>query len=174
MTSPLAALALTALAALPQPPAQRTLLPLVQVQSADVASQMRAYVAFCQGTAKPEYVVDCLAERFNLAADTMGNYGATADLYRALKRAARDLAAVSRKYAAPATPPLVLSSNFTTTRPIRPVAPANLPRSNAAATEVLQEAELTLLRSATRSPDILAFQQVAEILGSAKVLLRSG
>ena len=88
---------------------------------------------------------------------------------------AHDLAAVSRKYASPTMQPLMLHSQIiTTSRPIRPVAPANLPPSNAAATAVLEEAELTLLRSSTRSPNVLAFSQVAEIVGSAKVLLRAG
>ena len=168
MTSSLAALALGTPGQAPLP------LNLTQVQATGITT-LRTYVTFCQTNAKPEYVVDCLAERFDVAANAMGNYGDTADIYRALKAAAQDLAAVSRKYASPTMQPLMLHSQiFTTTRPIRPVAPANLPPSNAAATEVLEEAELTLLRSSTRSPNVLAFSQVAEIVGSAKVLLRAG
>ena len=178
MTSPFSALTLAALSALGDPAPDT--LPLVQVQamqfqSGDLASQLRQYVAFCAASAKAEYVVDCLAERFNVAADGLGRTGDTAELNRALKEASHDLAAVSRKYASATTAPLVLqTSAFTTTRPIRPVAPDDLRPSNAAATAVLEEAELSLLRSSTRSPNALAFSQVAEIVGSAKVLLRAG
>ena len=146
-------------------------LPLMQVQATDISGQLRRYVAFCQSTARPDYVVDCLSERFGVFADAVGSYGDTAELYRALKTAARDLAAVSRKYASPTSRPLVLSAtgSFTTSRAIRPVAPENLLPANA----VLDEAELTPLRSSTRLTNALAFQQVAEVVGSAKVLLRA-
>ena len=172
MTLPFA-LALSLSLAAPQQPPQP--LPLITVQASDVASQLRLYVAFCQTTAKPEYIHDCLSERFDTAANALGAYGTTAELYRTLKTASHDLGAISRKYASPAAQSLTLqSAAFTTSRPIRPVAPENLAPANAAATAVLEEAELTLLRSSTRSPDVLAFQQVAEIIGSAKVLLRAG
>lgn len=180
MTTPLAALAaaVTAAALLgpsPHPAAPQVPWALVHVQSTDVANQLRAYVAFCAQAAKPEYRADCLAERFTLAAETLGRYGATAELYRALKRAARDLSAVSRTYASTTAAPLILSSaQFTTLRPIQPIARENLARATTAATEVLQEAELTLLRSATRAPEVSAFTQVAAIIGTAKVLLRAG
>lgn len=178
MTQSLAALALAALALAapaPHPAPPPPGLHQAKAHMTPVAAQLEAYVAFCDRTARPEYRADCLSERFNLAADTLGRYGQTAALYRALKRAARDLNRVSRRYASPDMPPLTLSSpDFTTTRPIQPVAPGNLGPANAAAEAVLAEAELTLLRSADRAPDILAFQQVAEILGSAKVLLRAG
>ena len=172
MQFPLAlALAVLALAPPPAPEA----MPLMQVQATDISGQLRRYVAFCQSTARPDYVVDCLSERFDVAADAVGSYGDNAELYRALKTAARDLAAVSRKYASPTARPLVLSAtgSFTTSRAIRPVAPENLLPANAAATAVLDEAELTLLRSSSRSTNALAFRQVAEVVGSAKVLLRA-
>lgn len=169
MTAPLAALALAALNG--AQPALQTL-PMPQVQANDVASALRLYVAFRRANARPEYTVDCQSGRIDVAAAALGSYGDTAELYRALKRASSDLAAISRKYASPAMPPVVLrSAALTTTRPIRPVAPGNLAAANAAA--VLDEAELTLVRSSTRAPDGPAFQQVAEVIGSAKVLLRA-
>ena len=174
--SPLA-ITLLALAALapPGPGATPAPLPLVQVQATDVSAPLRAYVAFCKTAARPEYVVDCLSERLSVAADAMNRYGDTAELYRALKAASRGLSAVSRTYASQTAAPVTLrAAALTTTRPIRPVATADLARANAAATAVLDEAELTLLRSSTRSPNALAFQQVAEVIGSAKVLLRAG
>lgn len=139
------------------------------------ASRLQSYVAYCRTAAKPEYTVDCLSERLDFAAATLGNYGWQRDVKAALRATSRRLNAVTATYADPAAPGVTLRAGpITAARPIQPIARANLTRAATAATAVLQETELTLLRSAdTSAANALAFAQVAAIVGSAKVLLRA-
>lgn len=164
------ALALAAPAPVVHPP-----FPAITVAQDDVASRLSGWVQFCATVAGPAYRADCLAERFDAAASLLGPYGDTAEAYRSLKRAARGLSRVSRRYASPTQPAITLASPaLTTSRPIQPVAPENLALAAQAALGVIETAELTLLRSASRAPGVAALVRVAEVLGSAKLLLRSG
>ena len=178
----LAALALSALLLAPSAPAPQVPAPsqvplTVRAEINEFSARLRSYVDFCDRYARPEYQVDCLSERMTFAASTLGNYGWEREVKAALKASARSLNAVTTKYRAPDAPPVRIqnpATPITPTRPIRPVAPENVTRAAAAAEGVFQNAELTLLRSADTSPEnALAFAQVAEVLGTAKVLLRA-
>ena len=183
MSSHLAALPLVALlfgplADLPRPgPANPVPLVSVRAEINEFSSRLRTYVDFCHRYAKPEYQVDCLSERMNFAAASLGNYGWEREVKAALRASARSLYAVTTKYRAPGAAPVRIWSPETPivpSRPIRPVAPENVTRAASAAEAVFATAELTLLRSADTSPEnALAFAQVAEVLGTAKVLLRA-
>ena len=141
------------------------------------AARLHSYVDYCRTSAKPEYAVDCLSERLDFAAASLGNYGWQRDVKAALRASARRLDAVTAKYADPAKPALTLraaNNAIVSARPIQPVARANVTRATAAAAAVLEETQFTLLRSAdTSGANALAFAQVAAVVGSAKVLLRS-
>ena len=177
MPSRLVALSLSALL-LGQPlAATETLPPLVTVDAQVNAftTRLQSYVDYCRTSARPEYAVDCLSERLDFAARSLGNYGWQRDVKSALRASARSLNAVTAKYADPTRPPLTLQAGaITSARPIQPVARANLTRATTAAAAVLEEAEFTLLRSAdSAGANALAFAQVAAVVGSAKVLLRA-
>ncbi|MBC7737206.1 MAG: hypothetical protein H7245_08295 [Candidatus Saccharibacteria bacterium] len=140
------------------------------------AAVLGTYVTFCRTTAKAEYYIDCLSERLAFTAAAMDPYNPdTAALRRALQAAARDLYAVATRYHTPtagqASP---RAPSIATTRPLRAIAAPNRIRANAAATDVLDTTELVLLRATTTSTaQALAFAQVAEVIGTAKVLLRA-
>ncbi|MFK7754439.1 MAG: hypothetical protein AB8B51_18055, partial [Sedimentitalea sp.] len=62
----------------------------------------------------------------------------------------------------------------TTSRPLTPVSKAALPTANQQATAILNSTQTLLLRSAqTEASKVAHYQQVAEAIGSNKVLLRS-
>lgn len=143
-------------------------------------TRLQSYVEYCRTSAKPDYAVDCLSERLEFAAASLGNYGWQRDVKAALRASARSLNAVTAKYADPARPPVTLRSGasaprpIVSSRPIQPVAPENLTRATTVAANVIEETEFTLLRSAeTGGANALAFAQVAAVIGSAKVLLRA-
>lgn len=154
-------------------------LPTLTVQSELDAftTRLQSYVDFCDTYARAQYKVDCLSERLTFAAKNLGNYGWQGQVKATLRATARSLYAVTTKYAAPGAAPVTIRNDATpivSSRPVRPIAPQNQTRANAVASAVIEEAELTLLRSAdTSSANALAFAQVAAVIGSAKVLLRS-
>lgn len=186
MPSRLAALTLAALL-LGQPLAANDagapiIAPLLSVDAKVDAftTRLQYYVDYCRTWARPEYAVDCLSERFEFAAARLGNYGWQRDVKAQLRTAVRSLNKVTARYADPGAPPVTLRTGagaplaIVSSRPIKPVAPENRTRAATAAADVLEEAEFTLLRSASTSDaSALAFAQVAAVLGSAKVLLRS-
>ena len=146
--------------------------------TAAYVDELQASVAFCKAISKREYLVDCLAERIGAVADKMPAYGDLSEMRAALMTASRKLGAVAVKYRSPSLPPVRMQMGgahpITTTRPLRPVAPENLDAAFAAAATILAETETVLLRSAAQSQDrALDFQQVAAVIGSTKVLLRS-
>ncbi len=152
---------------------------LIDAGQADaMVARLRLYIGFCQ-QAKAAYRVDCLAERFAAAGRAMDPYGGLPEMRTALMAASQSLGAVARKYQSPTMAAVVLhatgAETITSTRPILPVDPAKQGVANKAALAVVQDTQLTLLRSADSSAsDALAFQQVAAVLDGAKVLLRSG
>ena len=146
--------------------------------TAAYVDELQASVAFCKAISKREYLVDCFAERIGAVADKMPAYGDMSEMRAALMTASRKLGAVAGKYRSPSLPPVRMQMGgarpITTTRPLRPVAPENLDAALAAAATIVAETETVLLRSAARSQDrALDFQQVAAVIGSTKVLLRS-
>ena len=155
-------------------PAQQPL--QAQYARTNWAAVLGTYVTFCRTTAKAEYYIDCLSERLAFTAAAMAPYNPnTAALRRALQAAARDLSAVATRYHTPtagqASP---RAPGIATTRPLRAIAAPNRIPANAAATDVLDTTELVLLRATTTSTaQALAFAQVAEVIGTAKVLLRA-
>jgi hypothetical protein len=146
--------------------------------TAAYVDELKASVAFCQAITNREFLVDCLSERIGATAQRMPAYGDVSAMRATLLTASRKLGAVAAKYRAPATPAVRLQSTganpITTTRPLRPVASENLDAALAEAATIVAETETVLLRSAEGSQDrALDFQQVAAVMGSTKVLLRS-
>ena len=143
-----------------------------------VAAATDAAIGFCAAIAAEEYHIDCLSERFHVIAEGLPETGDYADIRTALETASRQLAdvgAANRSYALPnATMRTTGPAPMRTTRPLRPVRPANLAAASAQATAIIAETETVLLRSATLSAArSQAYQRVSAVVGSAKVLLRS-
>ena len=141
-------------------------------------NEMRASVVFCKAISNRAYLVDCLSERIGAVAAKMPAYGGTAEIRATLVTASRQLGAVANKYKSRTTPAVNMAMGgptpIATTRPLRPVAPQNLDAALSAASAIVAETETILLRSSTDpAQDALAFQQVAAVIGSTKVLLRS-
>ena len=151
---------------------------LSSLATAAYVDELQASVVFCKAISKREYLVDCLAERIGAVAEKLPAYGDRSEMRAALMTASRKLGAVAGKYRSPSLPTVGMQMGgahpITTTRPLRPVAPENLDAALTAAATILAETETVLLRSAAQSQDrALDFQQVAAVIGSTKVLLRS-
>ncbi|MEO6301050.1 MAG: hypothetical protein ABIV25_07935 [Paracoccaceae bacterium] len=136
-------------------------------------------IAFCRAIGRQAYMVDCLAERIGAVAAKMPASGDRADMRAALATASRELGAVANKYRSRTQSPVNMTmggaNSMTTTRPLRGIAPENLNLALTAALTVMAQTETVLLRSAqTSQTRALDFQEVAGVIGSTKVLLRSG
>lgn len=122
------------------------------------------------------YVVDCLAERLEVATRSLAPVGELGEARAILDSAAQKLHALAR-----ANPDATLArgrirqgDTIVSTRPIIPVDQARQAEVAAQASAIMAEAETLLLRSASGSADRRAqYQRIAAVVGSSKVLLRS-
>ncbi|MCO8144974.1 hypothetical protein NHN26_07025 [Rhodovulum tesquicola] len=128
----------------------------------------------CRQVPGPEYTVDCLSKALGRIAAKMprGDYQ---DAKNALAQAARDLGALAAANRDRTQPQIRLRQPSGETTPaLTPVRPEALASVNAAAAQILEEAETRLLRSAESSARrMVHYQRIAAAVGSAKVLLRS-
>ncbi|MFT4962472.1 MAG: hypothetical protein ACI92Z_003571 [Paracoccaceae bacterium] len=146
--------------------------------TAAVVSSLNQATAFCSGLKSGEYVVDCLAERLEtISRQYAGIQGydkalqAIVDAAEQLNQIARDNRSSTQRRARFKSQTL---GGPSTSRPLTPVESAKMNTAIADALVVIEETETLLLRSADTSVEQAAqFQQIAEAIGSNKVLLRS-
>lgn len=149
--------------------------PASQISTVDqIATRLSTISALCSKSGG--YAVDCLAERLEAIekdASTMGGYS---DMRQILRETAEELRLLARSNRDPSKPRARLQNDDgdVSSRPLVTVAPSRRRSTQAQALKVLQNAETKLLRSSTQSADRASqYRQVAQALGSNKVLLRS-
>lgn len=142
-----------------------------------IVAQIDTARDFCRRLARPEYTVDCLADRLDQVARSIPAGSEYADVRQVLSETSDRLAALARRNASPDLPrgrAKGAASDEATSRPITPVDTAALPRVSQEAERIIAEAETLLLRSAESSERRrVHYEAIAAAVGSNKVLLRS-
>lgn len=140
-----------------------------------VVQQLARGRQLCEGLADPEYSIDCMGDSLQKAAESLPDDGDYADVKRTLQEAASKLAELARQNASRSlTRGLVQSNGLQSSRRLTPVATEALAALNAQASEIIDQAETVLLRSAQSSERRqIHYQRIAEAVGSNKILLRS-
>lgn len=146
--------------------------------TAAVVADFDAAILFCAAIGADEYVVDCLSERLSVIAEKLPETGEFAAMRGIISDASAQLGTIAAQSPSPDLPSRVISSTgptpVATTRALRPTATASLSDSLAAANAVIEQAQITLLRSTSDSEDrSLSYQQVAAVVGRTRSLLRS-
>lgn len=139
-----------------------------------VVTRLGQMQALCVGSGA--YVVDCLAERIEAIEADASNMAGYNEMHQILQQAAKELRVLARNNRDPLQPRAKLSSKDgqLSSRPLVAVAPSRRRAAQTQAVKILQEAETKLLRSSTQSVERAnQYRQVAQALGSNKVLLRS-
>lgn len=138
-----------------------------------IVADLSSGTAFCQALGDPSLNVDCLSDQFAAAAQAMPAKGGYSAARKALLDAAARLHALAAANAAPGKAAAkVGSGNRRSSRPLTAVAdPAALA---ARAVAIVRDTRLVLLRSSSGSDRRrIAYEQVAAVVNSTKVLLRS-
>ena len=124
--------------------------------------------------------IGCIANQFREIADNLPRGGDYAPVRKALRDGARELEAITRANAAPATPrkryEVVPPDGGArqSSGPITEVAPDRAAAANRAAAAVIEQTQTVLLRSAQNSRErMVHYQEIATAIDSTKVLLRS-
>ncbi len=147
--------------------------------TAAVVASLNSATGFCKDIQPREYIIDCLAERLADVNDQIANQPGYEHVREALGTASTELSKIARRSRSSTLPPAryATQSNapVTTSRFLIPVEEAALDNAISQALAVIEEAESTiLLRSSEGSSGRAAqFQQIADAVGSNKVLLRS-
>lgn len=146
--------------------------------TAAMVSSLNAATAFCSGLTATEYVIDCLAERLETVSRQYAGVEGYDDARRAIADAAQQLNQIARDNRSSTKSRARFKSKTpggaSTTRRLTPVETATMASAVAEALIVIESTETLLLRSADTSVKRAAqFQQIAEAVGSNKVLLRS-
>lgn len=143
-----------------------------------ILDEINAGANFCRQFVQAEYAIDCLSDRLQAVADGLSATGEYSEVKAALEDAARKLHAVAVDNASSVLGQKVARSTSgptrTSSRPLTAVSEAALASANAQASAIIVSTQLVLLRSASNSErKRVAFEQVGQVLGSTKVLLRS-
>ncbi len=142
-----------------------------------VVGSLAAAQKFCAEIKEQAYRVDCLAERFGALAKSIPKDSDYAEVQSVLKSASDQLANLARSNRDRALPrgrATRPGSTETTTRPLTPVSAEATASVNQQARAILDNTETLLLRSAEVSQSKTAqFAQIADAIGSNKVLLRA-
>lgn len=133
---------------------------------------------YCGWIQQKEYVVDCLSDELNRAADMLPDTGEYASAKAALKSASRQLSdVVAANESATLKPGVARSSDpanpRTSTRPLRAVETGKLDEVTAAAIGIIEETGTILLRSSSQSEAAEGFVAISTAVRSNTVLLRS-
>ncbi len=130
---------------------------------------------FCEGLAQQEYVIDCMGDSLQKAAEQLPEGGDYQAVKAALEDASIKLAELARQNASQTlTRGLVQANGQQSSRRFTPVASEALAALNAQASAIIDEAQTVLLRSAQNSDRRkIHYQRIAEAVGSNKILLRS-
>lgn len=149
--------------------------PETQVNSIDqVAPRLASATALC--AASGGYLADCIAERIEALTKDTSKMAGHPEMQQILRETAEALRLLVRENRDPQLPRarLIAADGQSSSRPLVAVAPDRIESTHARAIQILEEAETRLLRSATQSSERAnQYRQVAEALGSNKVLLRS-
>ena len=146
--------------------------------SPDLSLKIRSAQEFCRRVPSPEYMIDCLGDALEQIAREMPQTGDYAEAQAAIAQAARKLRALARENASADLPTGVIRSTGSDGRrsnsALTPVRTDTLAQTAAAAVAIIEEAETILLRSAANSAvRRVHYEQIAQVMGSNKVLLRS-
>jgi hypothetical protein len=143
-----------------------------------LVARIAAVNAVCDWLLQP-YRLWCLANGYDLMAETLLPFGGYRDVRQVLKRTAGQLRAIAEANVDPEAEPVVLrrgdgSVTEVGRAPIRAVRRAAVASTNRQAAAVLDEAATVLLRSAENSTRRqVSYQRIAQAIDSSKVLLRS-
>ncbi|OIQ32650.1 MAG: hypothetical protein BM559_10885 [Roseobacter sp. MedPE-SWchi] len=127
-------------------------------------------------SAARNYVADCLAERLETLSQDAAALHGHRELKQILRETAEELRLLVRENSDRNAPRAGIRSpdGQRSARPLVAVPSSRLPSVHRQAIAIIEEAETQLLRSSTQSAARASqYQQVAEALGSNKVLLRS-
>lgn len=133
---------------------------------------------FCASAEQQEYLVSCLSDRFAEIAAEIPKSGDYAEAAKILKNASAKMQAIARDNKSKTLPKARLKgvmdgAEITTSRLI-PVETSAVNASVMQTAEVLEETQTLLLRSAENSDRRkIPYEQIAQAVGSQKVLLRS-
>lgn len=146
--------------------------------TAAMVSSLNNATAFCSGLSAGEYVIDCLSEQLEAISRQYAGIEGYGDAQKAIADAAQQLHQIARDNRSSNKNKARFRSQNPdgpkTSRPLTPVDSANLSSAVTQALTVIQSTETLLLRSSETSIERSAqFQQIAEAVGSNKVLLRS-
>lgn len=143
-----------------------------------ILDQINAGANFCREFVRKEYAIDCLSDRLQATADGLSSTGEYSEVRAALEDAAHKLHALAISNQSSTMSRIVARSTSgpsrSSSRPLVAVSDSALASANAEASAIIVNTQLVLLRSAANSEKRrVAFQQVGQILGTTKVLLRS-
>ena len=142
-------------------------------ETGQIVEDLSSGTSFCQALGDPALNVDCLSDQFAAAAKAMPAKGGYAAARKALLDASAKLHALAAANAAPDKPAAKAGSGKRrSSRPLTAVANPAAVAAKAAA--IVKETRLLLLRSSSGSDQRrIAYEQVAAVVDSTKVLLRS-
>jgi hypothetical protein len=152
--------------------------PVTEATTDVLVARIAEVNAVCDWLLQP-YRLWCLANGYDLMAETLLPFGGYRDVRQVLKRTAGELRAIAQANADPEAEPVVLrrregGATAVGSAPIRAVRRDTVSRTNRQAEAVLEEAATVLLRSAENSTRRqVSYQRIAQAIDSSKVLLRS-
>lgn len=154
-------------------------LPFTPANTDGLVIALKRAIGSCDGRyVDSPYRIDCLHWALRKVARDLPRTGDFAPIRTALLSASDQLSAIVQANLDPGLPPVQprLEGGTVTAQfpPLRAVRPDRIARANRQARQVLDQTVTVLLRSASESERRRApYQDVAAVLGSAKVLLRS-
>ena len=140
-----------------------------------IMDEINAGSAFCKALVNQEFVIDCLSDRLQAVADGLSAVGEYSEVRAALADAAGKLHALALANASQDLARTVAQvAGQRSSRALTAISTAALGAANAQAAAIIDGARLVLLRSSSGSERrSVAFTQVAQVVNSTKVLLRS-
>lgn len=152
--------------------------PLTTTTTQDIVETIDTAMQFCNGLTDKEYVVDCLSYEFWQIQERLPEDGEYADVKVSLRQAADELGDIVRENRSNTKSPGVASRGGDdprrTTRPLAPVRSDRLGDVNERAAQVIENAQVRLLRSSGNSERRrIQYRSIATAMDTGTVLLRS-
>ncbi|WP_395541631.1 hypothetical protein [Neotabrizicola sp. sgz301269] len=147
-------------------------------EAAQIVNSINVGRDYCGWLEKKEYVIDCLSDELNRAAEAIPQGSKYAPARAALKKASADLSRLAAANESATLRPGIAHTTRSgeerrSTRPLRAVETAKLDEVSAAAIGIIQETGTILLRSASNSDEAANFTAISAAVNSNTVLLRS-
>jgi hypothetical protein len=152
--------------------------PVTEATTDVLVARIAEVNAVCDWLLQP-YRLWCLANGYDLMAETLLPFGGYRDVRQVLRRTANQLRVIAEANVDPEAEPVVLrrregGATAVGNAPIRAVRRDAVAATNRQAAAVLDEATTVLLRSAENSSRRqVSYQRIAQAIDSSKVLLRS-